>query len=119
MADARHESFMGLGPKRIAHWEHWSNPDAETYLTGIDHHAHPRQCRLKLQELYPELGLRVPQSDDPRPRPQEPVDQGHGRWGDAYRDHWQQDVASRSPTTRPSPGATRTASSRARATTAS
>jgi len=28
-------AFMGLAPKRIPHWEHWSNPDAETYLTGI------------------------------------------------------------------------------------
>ncbi len=29
-------AFMGKYPKRIPHWEHWSNPDAETYLTGID-----------------------------------------------------------------------------------
>ena len=95
MADARYESFMGLGPKRIAHWEHWSNPDAETYLTGIDYDAHPRLCRLKLKELYPELGLRIPESDDPKPRPEEQADLGKGRWGDSCRDYWQQEVASR------------------------
>lgn len=95
MADPRYESFMGLGPKRMAHWEHWSNPDAETYLTGIDYYAHPRLCRLEMQKRYPELGLGVPEADDPRPRPEEQVDKGRGRWGDAQRDHWQQDVASK------------------------
>ncbi len=95
MADPRYESFMGLGPRRIPHWEHWSNPDAETYLTGIDYYAHPRLCRLEMQKRYPELGLGVPESDAPRPRPEEQVDKGRGRWGDAQRDHWQQDVASR------------------------
>jgi len=85
---------MGLGPKRIAHWEHWSNPDAETYLTGIDYYAHPRLCRLKLKELYPQLGLGVPATDAPKPRPEDQGDKSKGRWGDAYRDHWQQDVAS-------------------------
>jgi len=94
MHDLWFESFMGLGPQRIAHWEHWSNPDAETYLTGIDYYAHPRLCRLKLQERYPQLNLPVPETDDPKPRPEEQADQGKGRWGDAYRDHWQQDVAS-------------------------
>jgi len=92
--DPRYETFMGRGPKQILHWEHWSNPDAETYLSGVDYYAHPRQCRLKLQERYPQLGLGVPGSDDPRPRPEEQDDQGKGRWGDAYRDHWQQEEAS-------------------------
>ena len=100
MADPRYESFMGMGPRRIAHWEHWSNPDAETHLTGIDYYAHPRLCRLKLQELYPQLGLGVPDTDEPKPRPEEQVDQGKGRWGDAFRDHWQQEVASRRFATR-------------------
>ncbi len=87
MDDPRYESFMGLGPKRIAHWEHCSNPDAETYLTGIDYYAHPRQCRLKLQELYPELGLSIPETDAPRPRPEQQDAHGMIRWGDTYRDH--------------------------------
>ncbi len=69
MNDPRYETFMGRGPKRIVHWEHWSNPDAETYLTGIDYYAHPRLCRLKLKELYPQLDLGVPEKDDPIPRP--------------------------------------------------
>ncbi len=93
MNDPIYQSYMGKGPKQIVHWEHWSNPDAETYLTGIDHYAHPRQCRLKLRELYPELRLGIPESDDPKPRPEEQTDQGKGRWGDTLRDHWQQQEA--------------------------
>ena len=44
----RYEAFMGLAPGPIPHWEHWSCPDAETLLSGIDYFDHPRQCRLKL-----------------------------------------------------------------------
>ncbi|MGI5868701.1 MAG: uroporphyrinogen decarboxylase family protein [Kiritimatiellia bacterium] len=94
MHDARYASYMGLGPKQIPHWEHWSNPDAETYLTGIDYYAHPRLCRLRLKERYPQLEIDIPATDEPKPRPEEQEDQGKGRWGDAYRDHWQQEVAS-------------------------
>jgi hypothetical protein len=85
---------MGLGPKRIAHWEHWSNPDAETYLAGIDYYAHPRLCRQRMNELYPQLELAVPEADDPKSRPEEQADHGKGRWGDSYREHWQQEKAS-------------------------
>jgi hypothetical protein len=95
MGDPRYESYMGLGPKRIPHWEHWSNPDAETYLTGIDYYDHPRLCRLRLQELYPQLGLAVPETDAPKPRPEAQADPGKGRWGDSLRDHWQQEEAGR------------------------
>ncbi len=69
MADTRYESYMGLGPRKIAHWEIWACPDAETYMTGIDYYDHPRLCRLKLQELYPQLRLPIPESDKPKPRP--------------------------------------------------
>ncbi len=93
MSDPRYESFMGLAPRRIAHWEHWSCPDAETYLAGIDYYAHPRQCRQKLRHLYPQLNLPVPATDKPKPRPEKQTDRGKGRWGDAYRDHWQQEEA--------------------------
>ena len=94
MVDEVYRSFMGQGSKQIAHWEHWSCPDAETLLTGVDYYAHPRLCRLKLQEVYPQLRLAIPETDKPILRPEDQVDPGHGRWGDAYRDHWQQDVAS-------------------------
>ena len=94
MADDRFLSFMGRGPKKIPHWEHWSCPDAETYLTGIDYYKHPRLCREKLAEKYPQLGLAIPRTDEPKLRPEEQEDKGHGRWGDSYRDHWQQDNAS-------------------------
>ena len=85
---------MGLAPKRIPNWEHWSCPDGETYLSGIDHYAHPRQCRETVRERYPHLGLGEIRSDDPIPRPEEQEDRGKGRWGDRQRDHWQQQDAS-------------------------
>jgi hypothetical protein len=94
----RYLTYMGAGPRKVAHWEHWSCPDAETYLTGIDYYDHPRRCRIRLAELYPELGLGVPETDDPRPRPE--LDLGahsssgdadgrhHVRWGDGETWHW-------------------------------
>ncbi len=94
MSDTIYESFMGLAPKQIAHWEHWSNPDAETFLTGINYYQHPRQCRLRLRELYPQLRLGVPKDDTPKPRPEEQKDRGKGRWGDSLREAWQQEEAS-------------------------
>lgn len=65
----KYRAFMGLAPKRIPHWEHWSDPDAETWLTGIDYYEHPRLCRQRLRELYPQLELGIPETDEPRPRP--------------------------------------------------
>jgi hypothetical protein len=69
ITDPRYETLIGRGPAQMVHWEHWSCPDAETYLTGIDYYAHPRACRLRLKELYPQLGLSVPESDAPIPHP--------------------------------------------------
>ncbi len=96
--DDRYLAYMGLAPKRIPHWEHWSCPDAETYLTGIDYYEHPRLCRLKLRELYPQLGLSVPEKDDPKLRPrlgltgQSSSADAEGRrrvrWGDGESGHW-------------------------------
>ncbi len=88
-----YQTYMGKGPKQIAHWEHWSCPDAETYLTGIDYFDHPRQCRLRMGELYPQLRLWVPERDKPLPRIDTQTDGGKGRWGASYRDHWQQEEA--------------------------
>ena len=66
----RYLTMMGCGPAgRIPHWEAWSNPDAESYLTGIDYYEHPRLCRQKMEELYPELQLGIPDTDEPKPRP--------------------------------------------------
>jgi hypothetical protein len=95
--DDRYLAFMGLAPQRIPHWEHWSCPDAETYLTGIDYYDHPRLCRLRLRELYPCLGLGVPDQDTPRPRPRLGEEESslvdehgrrHVRWGDGETSHW-------------------------------
>lgn len=93
--DNRYLTFMGRGPKVIPHWEHWSCPDADTYLTGINYYKHPRQSRLKLQELYPQLGLGVPEKDDAIPEPDEnaSVRGGDGtkhyiRWGTSVSGHW-------------------------------
>ncbi|MHB1154308.1 MAG: uroporphyrinogen decarboxylase family protein [Eubacteriales bacterium] len=90
------QSFMGLAPKKIPHWEHWSDPDAESWLTGIDYYEHPRLCRLKLNELYPQLGLGIPGTDDPLPRPRlgSGADSSDSakhtvRWGDSETATWQ------------------------------
>ena len=87
-SDERYNVFMGIGSKKLIHWEHWSNPDAETYLTGIDYYQNPQKCRQKLAELYPMLGLGIPATDAPIPKPklgrelsQNP--ENHSvRWGD-------------------------------------
>ena len=91
-------AYMGLAPRRIPHWEHWSCPDAETYLTGIDYYEHPRLCRQRLRELYPQLELPVLESDAPLPRPgldlrgqSSAADQDRGhhvRWGDGVSWTW-------------------------------
>ncbi|MFA7673633.1 MAG: uroporphyrinogen decarboxylase family protein [Clostridia bacterium] len=62
-------TMIGKGGKKIIHREIWANPDAETYLTGIDHYDRPRDCRLRLNELYPQLSLRVPETNEPIARP--------------------------------------------------
>ncbi len=77
--DDRYMAHMGLGPKRIPHWEHWSCPDAETYITGIDYYDHPKLCREKMRELYPFLELGIPADDTPKPRPTERVRTRGGR----------------------------------------
>lgn len=69
MTDPRYETFMGRGPKQIEHWEHCSCPDAETYLSGIDYYQHPRECRLRLRERYPQLRLAIPDNDTSIPHP--------------------------------------------------
>lgn len=91
-------AFMGMAPKRIPHWEHWSCPDAEIYLTGIDYYEHPRLCRLKMKELYPQLDLPVPDTDEPKPRPKLDLNNQssttdekgmhHVRWGDSVSASW-------------------------------
>ena len=92
--DDRYLAFMGLAPKRIPHWEHWSCPDAETYLTGIDYYDHPKLCREKMGELYPFLRLGVPATDDPKTRPDPSqssllTEDGHYvRWGDGASSRW-------------------------------
>ncbi len=107
MASDRYLAYMGLAPKRIPHWEHWSCPDAETYLSGIDYYEHPRQCRQRLAELYPQLQLDIPESDEPRRRPgldltgqsSRSDDQGrhYVRWGDAETTHWDWGIKFASP----------------------
>ncbi len=93
MADIRYLSFMGNGPDRIDHWEHWSNPDAATYISGIDYYEAPRECMLRMRALYPFIHLPIPGSNESLPRPEEQVNAGKGRWGAHNRDHWQQEEA--------------------------
>lgn len=89
MNDPRYDTYMGHGPRQLLHWEHWSCPDAETYLTGIDYYEHPKLCRERLRERYPQLGLGIPATDEPRPRPHLDLkgqssnpDRQTVRWGD-------------------------------------
>ena len=91
--DNRYMAYMGLAPRPIPHWEHWSCPDAETYLTGIDFYDHPRLCRQRLHELYPVLNLPIPEEDTPKPRPDEDSTldadgHRHVRWGEGISGHW-------------------------------
>ena len=65
-----YKALMGIPTQRILNREIWSCPDAETYITGIDYFDHPKACREKMKELYPWLGLGVPETDDPIPRPE-------------------------------------------------
>jgi len=96
--DDRYLALMGRGPARIPHWEHWSCPDAETYLTGIDYYEHPRRCRLRLVERYPQLkdSLGIPADDAPLPRPalggegaSSNAERHTVRWGDGETGTWQ------------------------------
>jgi len=88
MASDMYNTLRGHGPKRMLHYEHWSNPDAETWITGIDYYDHPRLCRLKWNEMYPLVPLGVPAEDTPRPRPaldreRSANHEAHSvRWGD-------------------------------------
>lgn len=93
MSNPRYQTLMGLGPSKIIHWEHWSDPDAATYLSGIDFYDRPQSCMTRINELYPFVGLHVPKSDEPLPRLEEQEDKGKGRWGHAYRDQWTMEVA--------------------------
>ncbi len=94
MADGRYETFMGRGPRQMVHWEHWSCPDAETYMTGIDYYDHPKLCRERLRELYPQLGLWIPEKDTPIPKPRMGEEIGSDserhtvRWGDGESGTW-------------------------------
>ena len=89
-------ALMGMWPKRVPHWEHWSNPDAESYLTGIDYYKHPRLCRIKMAEIYPQLELPIPETDDPKVRPKlgaggmnSDTSKHTVRWGDGETATWQ------------------------------
>ncbi len=92
----KYMAYMGLAPKNIPHWEHWSNPDAETQLTGIDYYEHPRLCRQKMKELYPQLELGIPGTDQPKAKPRLGNDMQSSdsvkhtvRWGDSETGTWQ------------------------------
>lgn len=97
-SDNKYLALMGLAPKIIPHWEHWSCPDAETYLTGIDYYEHPKLCRQRLGKIYPQLELPVPQTDAPKHRPTLGVDgqnlrvddqsYRYVRWGDTETRDW-------------------------------
>lgn len=94
----RYKGLLGLAPKNIPHYEYLGCPDAETYITGINYFEHPRQCRLKLSEIYPKLNVEIPDSDEPVQQPGLDLDHDSEgtnkegrrvvRWGDGITFHW-------------------------------
>jgi hypothetical protein len=88
------DTYLGKGPKRVLNWEHFSDPDAATYITGIDYYQRPRDCMKKLFDMYPFIKPSLPEDNDPIPRPEEQAEGSHGRWGAQNRDFWQQEIAS-------------------------
>ena len=52
MKDPRSDTLLGPAPKRIAHWEHWSNPDAETWLINVPPEAVKRYLDLSQELAY-------------------------------------------------------------------
>ncbi len=99
ISDNRYLALMGQRPEVVPNWEHWSCPDAETFITGIDYYEHPRLCRLKMREQYPLLRLGIPETDTPITRPQldgetrSSADSVQGgrcvRWGDGVSGTWE------------------------------
>ena len=95
---ARYQALMGLAPKDIPHWEYLGSPRAEAYITGIDPYAHPRQNKQRLAEMYPQLNVDIPETDDPILRPDlDPSARTVGadsqgrrvvRWGHEVTHHW-------------------------------
>ena len=96
---SRYLAYNGIASEVIPHYEHWSCPDAETFITDIDHYKQPKSCRDKLNSLYPQLGLPPYPDDSPIPRPElsdsdesSSVQNSNGqhavRWGDSQSWHW-------------------------------
>lgn len=88
--------LMRLEPTdRIPMYEHFSNPDAEQALTGIDPWEHPKLARERFYEVTNVDFGGIPGSDDPIPRLPEGQasftdDEGRTsvRWGTGQSWHW-------------------------------
>ena len=82
-------SFNGRGGKKLLHFEPWSNPDAETFITGVNYYDNPQKCRRRMNELYTWLGLPIPENNEPIPQPimggdiSSDPDAHTVRWGDS------------------------------------
>ena len=80
---------------RIPHWEHFSNPDFFSLISGVDAYQHPRQAAQRVAELLPlDMGVGIPATDDPIPAlPDESSWVGEDgrrrvRWGSGASGHW-------------------------------
>jgi hypothetical protein len=86
-------------PSVFPHMEAWSCPDAETYITGINYYQHPRLCRIKMNQIYPNLYLQIPKEDKPIEEPKlnlkeksvfiDENGKKYVRWGDGKTTHWE------------------------------
>jgi hypothetical protein len=88
----RADTYRGKGPKRVLSWEHFSDPDAATFITGVDYYKAPRECMQKLSEKYPFILFGIPESNDPIIRPEDQGEGKFGRWGAENREYWQQEL---------------------------
>ena len=53
----RYSAYMGVGRKRIPHWEHWSCPDAETFLAGVDYYETDFSLDELIDIMFEDLDL--------------------------------------------------------------
>jgi len=81
---------------RIPHWEHLSNPDFLGLVAGVDPYEQPRTAALRTYEALPlDMGLGIPESDEPIPRPDDTsssftdeLGRRSVRWGAERTWHW-------------------------------
>lgn len=88
-------AFHQVMPKRIPHWEHFSNPAAIELMTGLDPWKQPLTATTAFAEMTGlELGLEWPEDDTPVERLNDHEtyldsnQQPRARWNTGLTNHW-------------------------------